>query len=105
MSGGEIPIDALYRDDRCFVLRDIHPQAPVHLLIIPLRHFEYPEDMTEASEALVGHLFTVAREMAQREAVAATGYRLATNQGGDAGQTIAHLHLHLLGGRQLGPEG
>ena len=105
MAGGEIPVDTLYRDDRCFVLRDIHPRAPVHLLIIPLQHFEYPKDMTEASEALVGHLFTVAREMAQREGVATEGYRLATNQGDNAGQTIPHLHLHLVGGRKLGPEG
>lgn len=105
MAGDEIPVDTLYRDDRCFVLRDIHPRAPVHLLIIPLQHFEYPKDMTEASEALVGHLFTVAREMAQREGVATEGYRLATNQGDNAGQTIPHLHLHLVGGRKLGPEG
>ena len=105
MASGDIPSDMLFHDELCFVLRDIHPRTPVHLLIIPRQHFEFPADMTASSEALIGHLFTVAKGMAEREGVAGGGYRLATNQGSDAGQTIAHLHVHLLGGRPLGPEG
>ena len=63
MASGDIPSDMLFHDDLCFVLRDIHPRAPVHLLIIPRQHFEFPADMTASSEALIGHLFTVAKGM------------------------------------------
>jgi histidine triad (HIT) family protein len=105
MARGEMKTDFLYRDDAAFVIRDIHPRAPVHLLVIPMRHFIYQTDMAQAAEPLVGHLFAVAREVARREGLDKGGYRMAINQGDNAGQTIAHLHLHLLGGRRLGPEG
>lgn len=100
---GEIQSQVLYKDDRAFVIRDIKPRAPVHLLIMPTRHFTYLTYLTEANEALVGHLFMVAEEMAKREGIAANGYRLIINQGPHSGQEIPHLHLHLLGGRALGP--
>ena len=102
---GAVPSDILYRDEDCFVIRDLNPRAPVHLLIVPLRHVVELTQVAEANEPLVGHLFTVAGAMAKKEGVAQDGYRLAINQGDNAGQTILHLHLHLLGGRPMGPEG
>ena len=105
IAGGEIAADILYRDDNCFVIRDIHPSAPVHLLIIPNRHFTYLIGLTPNARSMVGGLFAVVQEMATREGVDSTGYRLVINQRSDAGQDIAHLHLHLLGGRRLGRMG
>lgn len=99
--GGNI----LYRDDSCFVIRDIEPKAPVHLLIIPYQHFTYLTYMVAGHEPMVGHLALVAEEMAKREGVGSHGYRLAINQGPAAGQGVAHLHMHLLGGHDLGPMG
>ncbi len=98
---GQVKSDLLHRDDRCFVIRDIAARAPVHLLIIPNQHVTYLTNMSPEQETLVGHLFLVARDMAKREGVASTGYRLVINQGPDGGQEVAHLHLHLLGGRAL----
>ena len=105
IASGEIQSDILYRDDKAFVIRDINPRAPVHLLIMPVEHFTHLTTMTEETAPLVGHLFFVAQQMARREGVDATGYRLAVNQRDDAGQTFDHLHVHLLGGKLLGPEG
>jgi len=102
---GEVPSEVLYRDDRVFVVRDIRPRAPVHLLIIPLRHIAGPAYITPESEPVVGHLFTVAEEMARREGLGTRGYRLTVNVGPDAGQEVHHLHMHLLGGRALGAMG
>ena len=102
---GEIPSEVLYRDDRAMVIRDISPRAPVHLLVIPVEHFTWLTNMSEESEALIGHLFFVAQQMARREGVDESGYRLAINQRDDAGQEIDHLHIHLLGGKRLKPVG
>ena len=102
---GEAPSDILYRDDTSFVIRDINPRAPTHLLVMPLQHFTYLRNVTADTEPLVGHLFSVADEMARREGIADGGYRVAINQGDNAGQTFPHLHLHVLGGKTLGPEG
>jgi len=98
---GEVKSETLFSDDLCFVINDIQPQAPVHLLIIPHEHFTYLTSMTPDLEPKVGHLFLVAREMAKRKGVENTGYRLIMNQGPHAGQGVAHLHLHLLGGKPL----
>ncbi len=105
IGGGEIPADLLYRDERCFVIRDIAPKAPVHLLIIPSDHFTYLTGVTEAFGPVLGGMFVAAREMAQREGVTRDGYRLVINQGRDSGQQVPHLHMHLLGGRPLGEMG
>lgn len=105
IGGGEIPADLLYRDERCFVIRDIAPKAPVHLLIIPSDHFTYLTSVTEAFAPVLGGMFVAAREMAQREGVTDDGYRLVINQGRDSGQQVPHLHMHLLGGRPLGEMG
>ena len=91
----------IYRDDRVFVVRDIRPKAPVHLLIIPNMHLASLAYVGPGQVPIMGHLFEVAEEMARREGVTLSGYRLALNQGQDSGQEIEHLHLHLLAGRKL----
>jgi histidine triad (HIT) family protein len=97
--------DVIYRDDRCFVVRDVSPKAPVHLLVIPNMHIASLAYVGPGQVPIMGHLFVVAEEMARRENVTLSGYRLVLNQGPDASQTIAHPHIHLLGGRQLGEMG
>ena len=103
IGAGEIESEILYRDDICFVIRDIAPKAPVHLLVIPNRHFTLLEGLTSADYAMVGGMFAAAGELAGSEGVDSSGYRLIVNQGADAGQAVDHLHLHVLGGRRLGP--
>ncbi len=105
IGSGEIPSEVLYRDDLSFVIRDIDPRAPVHLLVLPSEHVTYLATLTGEREALLGHLLLVAREMAQREGLTDWGYRLVVNQGPDSGQEVPHLHLHVLGGRSLGAMG
>lgn len=102
---GEIPSDMLYRDDDCFVIRDINPAAPTHLLIIPTRHFTYLSGLTAEFLPVIGRMFDVAKQMAECEGIAESGYRLIINQGNDSGQEVPHLHLHLIGGRRLGAMG
>ncbi len=95
----------IYRDDRVIVVRDINPKAPVHLLIIPNMHLASLAYVGPGQVPIMGHLFVVAEEMARREGVTLSGYRLVMNQGQDSGQEIDHLHLHLLGGQPLGAMG
>ncbi len=99
---GEIPSDILYRDDDCFVIRDIAPRAPVHLLVIPTAHFTDLSGLSEEFHPVLGRMLSAARDMAAREGVVDSGYRLVINQGPDSGQEVPHLHLHVLGGRHLG---
>ena len=105
IGSGEISSEVLYRDDDCFVIRDIAPKAPVHLLIIPNSHFTYLADLTPEFSPVLGGMFIAAKEMAEREGVADDGYRLVINQGAHSGQQVPHLHLHLLGGKPLGGMG
>ena len=102
---GDIPSDVLYRDDSCFVIRDIAPKAPVHLLVIPTEHFTFLSNLDSGFHATLGVMFETAHAMAGREGVDESGYRLIVSQGADAGQMIDHLHLHVLGGRALGGMG
>ena len=102
---GQIPGDFLYRDDSCFVIRDINPAAPTHLLVIPNAHFTFISGLTSDFHATLGVMFEVAHRVAAQEGVDASGYRLIVNQGEHAGQMIDHLHLHVLGGRALGRMG
>ena len=95
----------IYRDDRVIVIRDISPKAPVHLLIIHNMHLASLAYVGPGKVPIMGHLFVVAEEMARREGVTLSGYRLVMNQGTDSGQAIEHLHLHLLGGQPLGAMG
>jgi histidine triad (HIT) family protein len=99
----EIPADIVYEDDRVTAFRDISPQAPTHILIIPNKEIPTVNDVTEADEAVLGHLFIVAKKLAEQEGIAEDGYRLLVNCGSHGGQEVFHLHMHLLGGRKLGP--
>jgi histidine triad (HIT) family protein len=96
----EEPGEILYEDDRCIALRDINPQAPTHVLIVPRNPIPTLDDLTEEDEALVGHLFLVAQKVAADEGLA-DGYRTVFNNGSDAHQTVEHIHLHLIGGRRM----
>jgi histidine triad (HIT) family protein len=98
---GEIPADIVYRDDGAVVFRDLDPKAPVHLLVIPTRHVVSVAETAELPAEEVGHLMQVAARVA-REAGVDGGYRVVTNVGADAGQSVFHLHIHVLGGRKLG---
>lgn len=100
---GEIPADVVYRDELVTAFRDIHPQAPVHVLIVPNHVIPSAADVTTADEAALGRLFVAARRVAEQEGLAEDGYRLIVNCRGHAGQEVDHLHLHLLGGEPLGP--
>lgn len=100
---GEIPADIVYQDDQVTAFKDIQPQAPVHILIIPNKEIPTVNDLTTDDEQLVGHLFTVAAKIAREQGVAQDGYRLMVNCNGHGGQVVFHLHMHLFGGRPLGP--
>ncbi len=102
---GEIPSDVIFRNERCFVIRDIAPKAPVHLLIISSHHFTYLTGMTPEFAPTAADMLDAARSVAEQEGVTDGGYRLVINQGNNAGQEVPHLHMHLLGGKQLGGMG
>ncbi|PID55215.1 MAG: histidine triad nucleotide-binding protein [Gammaproteobacteria bacterium] len=95
---GELPADKLHEDEHCIVIRDINPQAPVHLLIIPRREIPRLVDATQDDQALLGHLMLVARKMAVQLGVQ-EAFRLVLNNGESAGQTVFHVHMHLLAGQ------
>ena len=97
---GEIPADIIHRDEWCLAFRDINPQAPVHVLIIPKKEIVSLHHTSHEDQALLGHMMLVVRKLAN-ELDLSDGYRVVANTGGDGGQTVDHLHLHLLGGRQL----
>jgi len=99
--GGEIPADIVFQSDAAIAFRDINPQAPTHILIIPRRHISTINDVTDDDAPLVGSLFAAAREIAAQEGLADDGYRVVMNCGEGAGQSVFHIHLHLLGGRAL----
>ena len=98
---GKIPSDIVYQDEKTIAFRDINPQSPVHLLIIPREHFTSLNDITEKDAPLMGHMISVANQLARDEGISGTGYRLVINCGQQGGQLVQHLHMHLLGGRQL----
>jgi histidine triad (HIT) family protein len=103
IAAGEIPANFVYRDDRVIAFRDIRPRAPTHILIVPLKPIPTANEIADEDESLVGHLFTVARDIAKQEGIAEKGYRLIINCGDHAGMEVPHLHLHLVGGKPLGP--
>ena len=98
---GEVSSDIVYRDERCIAFRDINPQAPVHVLVIPNEHIESLDDASQRDEALLGHLLRVAARVANEQGLSETGYRTAINTGAGAGQSVFHLHVHVLGGRSF----
>ena len=99
---GEIPADKVYEDDRCVAFRDIDPKAPVHVLVVPRKPLVSVADAGEEDAELLGHLLLVAARVAREQGLEERGYRLVTNVGVDGGQTVGHLHIHVLGGRSMG---
>ena len=101
IAAGEVPADIIYQDEEFLAFRDISPQAPVHVLIIPKTHITSAAELTEGQERLAARLIIIANKLAEKEGIARKGYRLAMNCGPEGGQVVPHLHLHLLGGRQM----
>ena len=99
----EIPADIIFQDERVTAFRDINPQAPTHVLVVPNKLIATVNDVGEEDEGVLGHMFVVAARVAEQEGIAAHGYRLIVNCGRHGHQEVFHLHMHLLGGRPLGP--
>ncbi|WP_312694058.1 histidine triad nucleotide-binding protein [Caproiciproducens sp.] len=100
IANGEIPSKKAYEDDRVMAFYDLDPQAPVHILIIPKEHIQSVEDITEENSAIVAHIFEVAAKLAKENNLG-KGFRVVSNVGKDGGQSVPHLHFHLLGGRSM----
>jgi histidine triad (HIT) family protein len=98
---GEQPGDIVYQDDSVTAFRDAHPQASTHILIVPNKHIRSANDLLPEDESILVRVFSVARLLAEQEQIQDSGYRLVVNNGPDAGQSIMHLHLHLIGGRRM----
>lgn len=99
---GKVPAKVVHQDDAVMAFRDINPQAPTHILVVPTRHITSLVDLAEADDALVGRLVRTGRDLARQEGLAGRGFRLLFNAGDDAGYSVYHIHLHLVGGRKLG---
>lgn len=102
MVNGDIKPDTVYEDDRVLAFRDINPQAPTHILVVPKEHIATLNDLDTAHSDLVGRLYLAAKQIAHDERIAEEGYRTLINCNAGAGQTVFHLHLHILGGRPMG---
>lgn len=100
---GEIPGDIVYQDNEVTAFRDIHPQAPTHILIVPNKVIPTVNDLTEEDQMVAGKMLLVAKKLAAEEGIAENGYRLLINCNAHGGQEVFHLHMHLIGGRPLGP--
>ncbi len=101
ISDGEIPAEIVRSTPDVVAFRDINPQAPTHILIIPRKHIPSVSDLAPEDAGIMGKLFLMARELAEEEEIREGGYRMVVNVGADAGQTVFHIHLHLLGGRSM----
>lgn len=101
IGAGEIPADKLYEDDHVVAFRDLNPQAPLHALVIPKAHIGTLNELDEANQAVMGRLFLAAKQVAAQQGLAEDGYRTVVNCNNHGGQTVYHIHLHLLGGRQM----
>jgi histidine triad (HIT) family protein len=98
---GEIPADIVFQDKELLAFRDINPQAPTHILIIPKAHIDSMTDITAKHQSLMGHIILLAKDLAEKEGISGKGYRLSVSTGVDGGQLVPHIHFHLLGGRKL----
>jgi histidine triad (HIT) family protein len=98
---GKVKGDVVYQDDSIVAFKDINPKAPVHILVVPRKHIATLTDLEPADGAVIGAIFTVAGKLAEERGIAQKGYRVVVNCGADAGQTVFHLHYHLLGGRRM----
>ena len=100
---GEIPADIVYQDDKVTAFRDINPAAPTHILIIPNKEIATVNDLQEEDEAVAGRMLLTAKRIAEQEGIAESGYRLIINCNADGNQEVFHLHMHIMGGRHMGP--
>lgn len=98
---GEIPSDKVYEDDLVLAFNDLTPQAPNHILVIPKAHISSANDITDDNSHLIGHIFSIINKIAKEKGFDGKGYRIVNNCGDDGGQTVGHIHFHLLAGRQL----
>lgn len=98
---GQAPSQMLYQDEQVSAFRDIHPLAPTHVLVVPNEHIASVNDLKPEHETLLGHFFSVARQIAHEQGIDQSGYRLVVNTGPNSGQVVFHLHLHLLGGQRM----
>lgn len=98
---GDIPSTNVFRDEQVTAFRDLNPASPTHILLVPNKHIDSINVLTNEDEQLIGHLFTTAKQLAAQEGIAAGGYRLIINTNAQAGQTVFHIHLHLLGGAPM----
>ena len=98
---GKIPVDVVYGDEELLAFRDINPQAPTHILIIPKSHIPSLNDATAKHQALLGHVVLLAKDLAKKEGISERGYRLSVSTGPEGGQLVPHIHFHLIGGRKL----
>ncbi len=96
-----LPAEILFEDDKTIVLKDIHPKAPVHVLVVPKQHIDSIASLSEGDDALIGHMVLIAQQQAAELGVGESGYKLIFNVGQHGGQTVPHIHLHVLGGKQL----
>ena len=101
IAAGDIPSDQVHSDETVVAFRDIAPRAPTHILLVPREHIRSAAELTDDHAHVVGHLFAVAAELARAQGIADAGYRIVTNVGRGAGQSVDHLHLHLMGGRPM----
>lgn len=97
----EAKASIVYRDEQVTAFRDMHPVAPTHILLVPNKHIDSVGVLDPGDEQLIGHIFTVARKLAEDEGISSGGYRLITNTGSHGGQTVFHLHVHLIGGQRM----
>lgn len=100
----KIPSDILYEDEEIIAFRDIHPAAPVHVLVIPKKHISALTELSKEDEAVIGRIYTVINQVAEKENIKEKGFRVIVNCGEDGGQEVKHVHFHLLGGEKLGPK-
>jgi histidine triad (HIT) family protein len=98
---GDIPSDILYRDDEVIAFRDVNPVAPTHILVVPVKHLVTTQDIPDDNTSLAGKMIQTANRLANQEGISGNGYRLVINCGEQGGQIVQHLHMHLIGGRQL----
>ena len=98
---GDAPARIVFKDDLVTAFRDIHPVAPTHILVVPNKHIASVNELQEPDEALIGHIFSVVRDLARQEGIQADGYRVINNTGAHGGQTIFHMHFHLIGGQRM----
>jgi histidine triad (HIT) family protein len=101
ISANEMKANIVYQDNKVTAFRDIHPAAPTHILIVPNKHIESVNSLEVEDEALIGHIFTTARKIAEQEGISKDGFRIITNSGVNGGQTVFHIHFHLLGGQMM----